>query len=94
MIPSNINIWSGSPISAETQYETAAGIYTDEQEEGWRKVVEEVHKKGGKISIQLWHLGRMNHPSWIGEYVTYLFYYLLLLFLSITYFSKQFLVQM
>jgi N-ethylmaleimide reductase len=54
-------ITEGSPISPETQYEYAAGIYTDEQTEAWKKVVQAVHAKGGKIAVQLWHLGRMCH---------------------------------
>lgn len=57
-------ITEGAPISPETQYEYAAGIYTKEQEDSWKKVVDAVHAKGGKISIQLWHLGRMVHSSW------------------------------
>lgn len=39
-------------------YPFAPGIYTDEQVEGWKKVVEAVHAKGGIIFSQLWHLGR------------------------------------
>lgn len=39
-------------------YKFAPGIYTDEQIEGWRKVVDAVHAKGGVIFLQLWHLGR------------------------------------
>jgi N-ethylmaleimide reductase len=57
-------ITEGSPVSPETQYEYAAGIYTPEQTASWKKVVEAVHAKDGKISIQLWHLGRMAHGSW------------------------------
>ncbi|GMF22175.1 unnamed protein product [Phytophthora lilii] len=41
----------------------APALYTDEQQEGWRKVVERVHAKGGKIFLQLWHMGRQSHPS-------------------------------
>ena len=49
-------ITEGAPVAPVTQYEYAAGIYTPEQEEGWKKVVQAVHAKGGKISIQLWYL--------------------------------------
>src|ERR1700754_2054239 len=39
------------------------GIYSDAQIEGWRKVVEAVHAKGGTIFLQLWHVGRVWHSS-------------------------------
>ena len=39
------------------------GIYTDKQTEGWRKVVDAVHAKGGIIFLQLWHVGRVSHSS-------------------------------
>ncbi|GAB4838028.1 12-oxophytodienoate reductase 3 [Ancistrocladus abbreviatus] len=38
------------------------GIYTDEQVEGWKKVVDAVHAKGAIIFCQLWHVGRASHP--------------------------------
>ncbi|KAE8964350.1 hypothetical protein PR002_g29004 [Phytophthora rubi] len=41
----------------------APALYTDAQQEGWRKVVEAVHAKGGKMFLQLWHMGRQSHPS-------------------------------
>jgi 2,4-dienoyl-CoA reductase-like NADH-dependent reductase (Old Yellow Enzyme family) len=41
----------------------APGIYNDDHVEGWKKVVDRVHQKGGKIFLQLWHLGRQGHPS-------------------------------
>ncbi|GMF39955.1 unnamed protein product [Phytophthora fragariaefolia] len=41
----------------------APGLYTDEQQEGWRKVVERVHAKDGKIFLQLWYMGRQSHRS-------------------------------
>src|SRR3989338_3559927 len=62
--PGGLLITEGCPISPETPYEYACGIYTAEQQAGWTKVVEEVHKKGCKISVQLWHLGRLSHESW------------------------------
>lgn len=37
------------------------GIFTDAQEEGWRKVTDAVHAKGAKIFLQLWHVGRQSH---------------------------------
>jgi N-ethylmaleimide reductase len=41
----------------------APAIYNDEQEEGWKRVTDAVHKRGGKIVLQLWHMGRLSHPS-------------------------------
>ncbi|KAL8128555.1 hypothetical protein V2J09_017710 [Rumex salicifolius] len=38
------------------------GIYTNEQVEAWKKVVESVHSKGAIIFCQLWHVGRASHP--------------------------------
>lgn len=37
------------------------GIYTKEQIESWKKVIDAVHVKGGKIFAQLWHTGRVSH---------------------------------
>ena len=39
------------------------GIYTDEMEAGWKRVVEAVHEAGGRIFLQLWHCGRASHSS-------------------------------
>jgi N-ethylmaleimide reductase len=39
------------------------GIYTDEQVAGWQRVTEAVHRAGGRIFLQLWHMGRISHPS-------------------------------
>jgi len=39
------------------------GIWSDQQVEGWRKVVDAVHAKGGIIFLQLWHVGRVSHSS-------------------------------
>ncbi|GMH23323.1 hypothetical protein Nepgr_025166 [Nepenthes gracilis] len=44
------------------RYPHCPGIYTDEQVEGWRKVVEAVHAKGAIFFCQLWHAGRASHP--------------------------------
>jgi N-ethylmaleimide reductase len=40
---------------------TSAGIYREEQVEAWRKVTDGVHQAGGRIFIQLWHVGRCAH---------------------------------
>lgn len=39
------------------------GIYSEEQIQGWRKVTDAVHEKGGKIVLQIWHGGRACHPA-------------------------------
>ncbi|MEM8835662.1 MAG: alkene reductase [Planctomycetota bacterium] len=42
-------------------YAFTPGIHTDEQVEGWKLVTDAVHAKGGKIFLQLWHVGRISH---------------------------------
>jgi N-ethylmaleimide reductase len=44
-------------------YIATPGIYTDAQVEGWRRVTDEVHRRGGRIVVQLWHVGRISHVS-------------------------------
>lgn len=44
-------------------YPSTPGIYSAEQVEGWKKVTEAVHAKGGFIFLQLWHTGRASHSS-------------------------------
>ncbi|WP_031426140.1 alkene reductase [Flavimarina sp. Hel_I_48] len=57
-------ITEGSQVSEEAVgYIYTAGIHNKAQVEGWKKVVKSVHDKGGKIFIQLWHVGRMSHPD-------------------------------
>ena len=43
-------------------YSFTPGIYSREQVAGWKKVTDAVHRAGGKIVVQLWHVGRMSHP--------------------------------
>ena len=40
-------------------YLGAPGIYSDQQVAGWKKVVDAVHAKGGRMLLQLWHVGRV-----------------------------------
>lgn len=47
-------------------YARTPGIWTTEQVEGWKGVVDEVHQKGGKIILQLWHVGRISDPLFLG----------------------------
>ena len=57
-------ITEASQISQQGQgYQDTPGIYTDAQVEGWKKVTDAVHAKGGRIFIQLWHVGRVSHTS-------------------------------
>ena len=42
-------------------YAGAPGIYSDDQIEGWHRVTDAVHAKGGRIVLQLWHVGRQSH---------------------------------
>jgi N-ethylmaleimide reductase len=44
----------------------APGLYTNQQVEGWRKVVSRVRAKGGHIFAQLWHTGRSSHLAMTG----------------------------
>lgn len=50
-----------SPLS--NGYINCPGIYSSQQVSAWRQVTEAVHNKGGKIFLQLWHSGRVAHPS-------------------------------
>lgn len=53
-----------SPICAEAHgYPRTPGIHTPEQVAGWKRVTDAVHAAGGKIAIQLWHVGRISHPD-------------------------------
>ncbi len=57
-------VTEATPISAMAHgYPGLPGIYTDAQVTGWQLVTDAVHAKGGKIVIQLWHVGRISHPS-------------------------------
>jgi N-ethylmaleimide reductase len=61
---------AGLIISEATQilpegqgYISTPGIHSAEQVEGWRRVTRAVHVAGGRIFLQLWHVGRISHPS-------------------------------
>ena len=47
-------------------YPNTPGLYTAEQIQGWRKVTDAVHAKGGLIFAQLWHTGRVAHTYFFG----------------------------
>src|SRR3954454_11367906 len=44
-------------------YPGTPGLHSDEQVAGWRRVTEAVHREGGRVFVQLWHVGRISHPS-------------------------------
>src|SRR5690349_14369427 len=61
---------AGLIISEATQisrqgkgYAFTPGIHSQAQVAGWKKVTDAVHAKGGRIFLQLWHVGRISHPD-------------------------------
>jgi len=57
-------ITEASQISPEgAGYPSTPGIYSTDQVSGWQLVTEAVHAKNGHIFLQLWHVGRISHPS-------------------------------
>ena len=55
-------ISEATPVSIRGYgYAGAPGIYSDSQIVGWRRVTDVVHAKGGRIFLQLWHVGRQSH---------------------------------
>ncbi|MES2552070.1 MAG: alkene reductase [Pseudomonadota bacterium] len=61
-------ITEATPISDMGHgYPATPGIHTAAQVEGWKKVVGDVHANGGKIILQLWHVGRISHPSLLPD---------------------------
>ena len=47
-------------------YPDTPGIWSDAQVEGWKKITAAVHAKGGKILLQLWHVGRISDPIYLN----------------------------
>lgn len=57
-------ISEATQISQQGQgYPGTPGIHSSEQIEGWKLITDAVHRKGGKIFLQLWHVGRISHSS-------------------------------
>jgi N-ethylmaleimide reductase len=57
-------ISEATQVSQQGQgYQDTPGIYSKEQIAGWRKVTDRVHAQGGRIFLQLWHVGRISHTS-------------------------------
>lgn len=46
-------------------YADTPGIWSDEQVAGWKLVTDAVHQAGGKIFLQLWHVGRISDPEFL-----------------------------
>src|SRR5271165_5127045 len=44
-------------------YINTPGIHSPEQVKAWSRIVESVHQSGGRIFLQLWHVGRISHTS-------------------------------
>lgn len=47
-------------------YPDTPGIHDDAQVRGWQLVTDTVHRAGGRIALQLWHVGRISHSSYHG----------------------------
>jgi 2,4-dienoyl-CoA reductase-like NADH-dependent reductase (Old Yellow Enzyme family) len=59
-------ISEGTGVSREgLGWPFAPGLWTDAQVEGWKPVTEAVHRAGGRIIAQLWHMGRLVHPDFL-----------------------------
>ncbi len=57
-------ITEGTQVSPQgVGYPNTPGIHTPQQVQGWRPITEAVHRNGGRIFLQLWHVGRISHPS-------------------------------
>ncbi len=59
-------ITEATSISAQgVGYPDTPGIWSDAQVEGWKHVTQAVHAAGGRILLQLWHVGRISHPQFL-----------------------------
>src|SRR5665213_2734392 len=47
-------------------YAATPGIWSDEQTEGWKQVTQAVHRAGGRMVLQLWHVGRISDPLFLN----------------------------
>lgn len=57
-------ITEATQVAPEGQgYPSTPGIHSPEQVEGWKLVTNAVHQHGGRIFLQLWHVGRISHPD-------------------------------
>ena len=66
-VSAGLIITEGSQVSPlGIGFNRTPGIYSPEQVAGWKKVTSAVHDGGGSIFLQLWHVGRMSHPDYLG----------------------------
>ena len=64
---SGLIISEATGISVEgLGWPAAPGVWNAAQTEGWKPVTEAVHEAGGRIVLQLWHMGRLVHPDFLG----------------------------
>ncbi len=60
-------ITEGTQVSPQgVGYIRTPGIHSPEQVEGWKRITDAVHRVGGTIFAQLWHVGRVSHPDFHG----------------------------
>jgi 2,4-dienoyl-CoA reductase-like NADH-dependent reductase (Old Yellow Enzyme family) len=62
-------ITEGTPVAPKgVGYPQVPGIWSQEQTEAWKPIVEAVHKADGRIFAQIWHVGRVSHSTYLdGE---------------------------
>ena len=60
-------VTEGTQVSPQgVGYTSTPGMHSAEQVAGWRRITDAVHDRGGRIFAQLWHVGRVSHPSFHG----------------------------
>jgi len=63
-VSAGLSITEATQISPHgVGYPDTPGIHNAPQVVGWRNVTQAVHERGGRIFLQLWHVGRISHPS-------------------------------
>jgi N-ethylmaleimide reductase len=66
--PGGLLITEATNISPESlAYPSTPGIWSESQTQGWKQVTKAVHDKGGFVVCQLWHTGRVAHPSFANH---------------------------
>jgi hypothetical protein len=55
--------WNRYAFCLHTRYKDTPGIWTNEQVEAWKPIVNGVHEKGGIFFCQIWHVGRVSNSS-------------------------------
>jgi N-ethylmaleimide reductase len=66
-VSAGLIITEGSQVNPQgVGFNRTPGIHSPEQVAGWKKVTAAVHDSGGNIFLQLWHVGRMSHPDYLG----------------------------